>query len=151
MDCDRAPGRRYRLVLHGEPGEPFGDLFEGMQMRRLAGTMVLTGMVADQAHLHGLIRRSRELELELVSLEPADESVDGRWSRVIRQQAAVSGSVYLTCRACGHLHEAEALRQSPYIGQQPVADVQTGARSGLGRRLARRAVTRQLTRDLRGR
>jgi hypothetical protein len=56
MDSDRARGRRYRLVLRilrGELGEPFGYLFEGMQMDRVAGTIVLTGRVIDQAHLHG--------------------------------------------------------------------------------------------------
>ena len=58
MDSDRAQGRRYRLVLRGELGEPFGFLFEGMQMDRAEGTTVLTGSVIDQAHLHGLIQRN---------------------------------------------------------------------------------------------
>ena len=73
MDSDRARGRGYRLVLRGELGEPFGFLFEGMQMDRVAGTTVLTGRVIDQAHLHGLIQRTQELGLELISLQPADE------------------------------------------------------------------------------
>ena len=76
MDSDRARGRRYRLVLRGELGEPFGFLFEGMQMERLAGTTVLTGNVVDQTHLHGLLERVRELGLELVSIGPADEGAD---------------------------------------------------------------------------
>jgi hypothetical protein len=77
MYSDRAQGRRYRLVLRGELGEPFGFLFEGMQMDRLAGTTVLTGTVIDQAHLHGLLERVQELGLELVSIGPADEGTDG--------------------------------------------------------------------------
>ena len=76
MDSDRARGRRYRLVLRGELGEPFGFLFEGMQMERVAGTTVLTGQVIDQAHLHGLIQRTQELGLELVSVNP-DQGTDG--------------------------------------------------------------------------
>ena len=76
MSSDRAPGRRYRLVLRGELGEPFGFLFEGMQMERLAGTTVLTGTVIDQAHLHGLLGRIRELGIELVSLGPMDPGAD---------------------------------------------------------------------------
>jgi len=76
MDSDRARGRRYRLVLRGELGEPFGFLFEGMQMDRLAGTTVLTGTVIDQTHLHGLLERVWELGLELVSIGPADEGTD---------------------------------------------------------------------------
>ena len=73
MDSDRPRGRRYRLVVRGELGEPFGFLFEGMRMERLAGTTVLTGNVIDQAHLVGLIQRTQELGLELVSIGPADE------------------------------------------------------------------------------
>ncbi len=72
MDSGRARGRRYRLVLRGELGEPFGFLFEGMQMNRVAGTTVLTGTVIDQAHLHGLLQRIQELGLELVSIDPVD-------------------------------------------------------------------------------
>ncbi len=75
MDSERAQGRRYRLVLRGELGEPFGFLFQGMQMDRAAGTTVLTGRVIDQAHLHGLIQRTQELGLELISNQPA-----GVWS-----------------------------------------------------------------------
>ncbi len=64
MDSDRAQGRLYRLVLRGELGEPFGYLFEGMKMGRVAGTTVLTGRVIDQAYLHGLIQRTQDLGLE---------------------------------------------------------------------------------------
>ena len=73
MDSDRARGRKYRLVVRGELGEPFGFLFEGMQMDRVAGTTVLTGTVLDQVYLHGLLRRIQELGLELISIEPADK------------------------------------------------------------------------------
>ena len=59
MDGDRARGSWYRLVLRGELGEPFGFLFEGMQMGRVAGTTVLTGRVIDQAHLHRQSSRPR--------------------------------------------------------------------------------------------
>ena len=76
MDSDRVPGRRYRLVLRGELGGPFGFLFEWMQMDRVAGTTVLTGTVIDQAHLHGLLQRTQELGLELISIQSADEGSD---------------------------------------------------------------------------
>jgi len=61
--------RGYRLVLSGELSDRFGFLFEGMQMERLAGTTVLTGPVADQAQLLGLIERIVELGAELLSVE----------------------------------------------------------------------------------
>ena len=76
MDSDRARGRRYRLAFRGELGEPFGFLFQGMQMDRVAGTTVLTGGVIDQAHLHGLLQRTQELGLELIYLQQADDGSD---------------------------------------------------------------------------
>ena len=57
-DSDRAGGKRYRLVLRGDLGEPSGFLFEGMKMDRVAGTTVLTGSVIDQVNLHALIQRT---------------------------------------------------------------------------------------------
>ena len=76
MDSNWAQGRRYRLVLRGELGDPFGFLFDGMQLDRLAGMTVLTGQVTDQAHLVGLIEQIQELGVELVSINP-DQETDG--------------------------------------------------------------------------
>ena len=77
MDSNWAQGRRYRLVLRGELGDPFGFLFEGMQLQRLAGMTVLTGLVTDQAHLFGLIEQIQELGVELVSVNPVQETDNG--------------------------------------------------------------------------
>ena len=76
MDNNWAHPRSYRLVLRGELGDSFGVLFDGMQLQRIAGTTVLTGDVADQAHLLGLIDRAQELGVELVSVNP-DHGTDG--------------------------------------------------------------------------
>ena len=69
-----ARSSEYRLVIRGEIGERFGLLFEGMRLERDRGTTVITGAVRDQAHLHGLIERVDELGLELVSVNPVNES-----------------------------------------------------------------------------
>jgi hypothetical protein len=60
----------YEFVLRGEIGDRFGLLFEGMHLERRPGQTVLTGVVLDQAHLHGLIERIQELGIELVSVNP---------------------------------------------------------------------------------
>jgi hypothetical protein len=75
MDSGWARGRRYRFVLRGELGDQFGFLFKGMRMQRLAGMTMLTGQVADQAQLIGLIEQIQELGVELVSVNP-DEGTD---------------------------------------------------------------------------
>jgi hypothetical protein len=66
--------RSYRLVFHGELGDRFAVLFEGMHMERLEGTTVLTGEVVDQARLFGLIGQIQELGLELLSIDQTAES-----------------------------------------------------------------------------
>ena len=69
MTAVRGPGL-YELVLRGEIGDRFGVLFEDMRLQRIAGRTVLTGIVLDQAHLHGLIERIQELGVELISVNP---------------------------------------------------------------------------------
>jgi hypothetical protein len=53
-------------------------LFEGMRLERTPGHTILTGVVLDQAQLHGLIERIQELGIELVSINPKDKRHDER-------------------------------------------------------------------------
>ena len=59
----------YRLVIRGELGDRFAVQFEGMKLTRAGGTTVLTGELADQAQLVGLIQQAQELGLEIESVE----------------------------------------------------------------------------------
>ncbi|HBW19422.1 MAG: hypothetical protein ACLPUO_13615 [Streptosporangiaceae bacterium] len=45
-----------------------------MQLQRLSGMTVLTGQVTDQTQLLGLIERIQELGVELVSVNPDQET-----------------------------------------------------------------------------
>ena len=58
------------MVIRGELSPRFGYAFEGMALERTSGSTVLTGDVRDSAHLHELIERIEELNLELVSIRP---------------------------------------------------------------------------------
>ena len=62
--------RRYQIVVVGELSRRFAAAFEGMTVRCLGGQTAITGMVVDQAQLHGLLDRVGELGLELVSVNP---------------------------------------------------------------------------------
>jgi hypothetical protein len=66
----RAAGRptSYQIVVRGELSQRFSMAFEGMSLDAGDGQTVLTGSVVDQAHLHGLLDRVRDLGLELVSV-----------------------------------------------------------------------------------
>jgi hypothetical protein len=58
----------YRIVVRGELSQRYSTAFEGMAMEAEGGQTAITGPVVDQAHLHGLLDRVRDLGLELVSV-----------------------------------------------------------------------------------
>lgn len=61
----------YRIVVRGELSRRFSTAFEGMSLVAQDGQTVISGPVVDQAHLHGLLDRVRDLGLELVSVNAA--------------------------------------------------------------------------------
>jgi hypothetical protein len=59
----------YELRIKGHLMPCWSEVFEGMRLtltRR--GETLITGMVADQAALHGLLARIRDLNLTLISV-----------------------------------------------------------------------------------
>ena len=59
----------YRIRLKGCLHETWSDWFEEMAISSKGAETILTGPVADQAALHGLLIRIRDLNLTLLSLE----------------------------------------------------------------------------------
>jgi hypothetical protein len=68
---------RYRIVLRGRLSERFESAFDGMSLEHGPNRTVLTGEVRDQAHLYGLLGRLQEFGIELLAVEPADDSGGG--------------------------------------------------------------------------
>ena len=64
--------RGYRVVIQGRLGEHLATTFEDFELRSEAGKTTLTGTFADQAALHGLLDRLRDLGIQLVSVNPDD-------------------------------------------------------------------------------
>jgi hypothetical protein len=59
----------YRIRIKGHLGRQWADWFDGMTiMLDNNGETLLTGLVADQAALHGLLRKVRDLGLPLLSV-----------------------------------------------------------------------------------
>jgi hypothetical protein len=67
MERENGPQAPYRIEVSGRLGERFGSEFEGMTLERGPGRTVLHGP-ADQARLHGILDRLRDLGIELVSV-----------------------------------------------------------------------------------
>ena len=63
----------YRVQVKGCIADRWSEWFDGLVIeRREDGTTILTGPVADQSALHGVITRIRDLGLPLLSLSRID-------------------------------------------------------------------------------
>ncbi len=63
----------YQIRLQGHLGPQWTTWFEGLTVTREEnGDTLVTGPVADQAALHGLLRKVRDLGLPLISLMRVD-------------------------------------------------------------------------------
>lgn len=67
--------RGYRIRVAGRLDDRWAAWFDGFTLTAgTDGTTTLSGAVADQAQLHGLLAKVRDLGLDVVSLEPIDGS-----------------------------------------------------------------------------
>ena len=71
MKHDSYPSR-YRVVVRGGLGPSFASAFEGLELASREGETSLTGSFADQAQLHGLLDRLRDLGIPIVSVNPVE-------------------------------------------------------------------------------
>ena len=48
------------------------DWFEGMAISHAGKNTILTGVIKDEAHLHGVLNQIRDLNLKLISVSPVE-------------------------------------------------------------------------------
>ena len=82
---DRHEPGRYEIRLKGHLDRRWAAWFDGLSLTHQSdGTTLIHGPIADQAALHGLLQKVRDVGLPLVSVicvepdQPADPSVDPR-------------------------------------------------------------------------
>ncbi len=61
---------RYRVVVRGRVSQELADTFEHLELDSNGGESSLTGTFTDQAQLHGLLDRLRDLGIPIVSVNP---------------------------------------------------------------------------------
>lgn len=66
--------RRYEICINAHLSDAWLLNFEEMTISRMDdGRSILTGMIADQAALHAILRKIRDMGLELISVNQLDE------------------------------------------------------------------------------
>ena len=75
----------YQIRVRSHLGADWADWFEGLTITcEENGDMLLTGPVIDQAALHGLLRKVRDLGMPLVSVNPV-RSTETHLKKAIRR------------------------------------------------------------------
>jgi hypothetical protein len=70
---DPRESARYEIRLTGHLDARWGAWFDGLTVSHEAdGTTVISGLIVDQAALHGLLQRVRDLGMPLVSVTRAE-------------------------------------------------------------------------------
>ena len=81
----KAEGRVFRIRVEGRFDRRQADWFEGFDIQPVGeGETMLTGSLPDQAALHGLFKKLRDLGVSLISVNPADEGGSERESDSVR-------------------------------------------------------------------
>jgi hypothetical protein len=75
-DLPTSTAQNYEIRLKGHLDERWTEWFEGLSITLEENDTLLTGPVVDQAALHGLLRKVRDLGLLLISVNrvPVNES-----------------------------------------------------------------------------
>ncbi len=85
----------YRIVLKGQLGGEWSEWFAGMTVASGDnGETILTGPVADQAALHGVLIRIRDLGLPLLALTRIDLDGHGRHISTTTNEADPPGKTH---------------------------------------------------------
>lgn len=78
--ADMGPGQpvAYQIRIKGHLGRQWTDWFSGLAITlEDNGDTLLTGLIVDQAALHGLLRKVRDLGIPLISVSSRSQLEEG--------------------------------------------------------------------------
>jgi len=69
------PGKLYEIEVKGQLESSWSQWFNGLEIRNMPdGEAILSGIVVDQAALHGILVKIRDLGLPLIAVRCLDEA-----------------------------------------------------------------------------
>jgi hypothetical protein len=72
-ECRKDQPMVYQIRIKGQLGSQWTDWFEGLTITlEEDGNTLLTGPVVDQAALYGLLKKVRDLGMQLISVSPVE-------------------------------------------------------------------------------
>jgi len=66
------------IKVQGHLDEKWRDWFEGLDIIHDGDNTILSGKVKDEAFMHGILNLIRDLNLKLISVNPAEEEHDNK-------------------------------------------------------------------------
>ena len=67
---------KIEIKVEGHLDKKWMDWFVGMVISYEDANTILSGNIKDEAHLHGILNQIRDLNLKLISINPAEKEND---------------------------------------------------------------------------
>jgi hypothetical protein len=64
------------IIIQDHLDEKWKDWFEGMEINYDGDNTIITGKLKDEAHLHGILNKIRDLNLKLISVNSDEKEND---------------------------------------------------------------------------
>jgi hypothetical protein len=65
---------RTKITIQGHLDKIWKNCFEDMEISYEGNNTMITGNLKDEAHMHGILNQIRDLNLKLISVNPAEEN-----------------------------------------------------------------------------
>jgi hypothetical protein len=62
-----------KITIQGHLDKKWKNRFEGMKISYEGDNTILTGTLKDEAHMHGVLNIIRDLNIKLISINPAEK------------------------------------------------------------------------------
>ena len=63
-----------KITIQGHLDKKWMNSFEGMKISYEGDNTILTGYLKDESHMHGILNIIRDLNIKLISVNPAEEN-----------------------------------------------------------------------------